>query len=122
VSGIDEEFQHYFGALDRAGGADRCYLCRRTSAEVKAFFGFDEDGLPLEAGQYGIEDVVLEHSDIMSYRGLKPVCAVCQLNFDAIFALDEEEELLALLRQLRDQRDELWPRQEEEGHADPSDS
>ena len=29
-------------ALDRAGQKDRCYPCRRTPAEVKLFFGFDE--------------------------------------------------------------------------------
>jgi hypothetical protein len=39
--GVDGSFQDYFAALDRAGGEDRCYLCRRTPADVKAFFGFD---------------------------------------------------------------------------------
>ena len=106
---LDEEFQRYFEAVDRAGGTDHCYLCRRTAADVKAFFGFDEDGVPTHASEFGLEDVVLEPTDIMSYRGLRPFCAVCQLNFDALFALGEEDVLLDLLRQLRDQRDELWP-------------
>ncbi len=112
MSGLDEEFQRYFAAIDRAGGADRCYMCRRTSAEVKAFFGFDEDGLPTEAANYGLEDVVLEKADIMSYRGLRPVCAVCQLNVDLIGVLDEGATLLELLREMRDQRDRLWPKQD----------
>lgn len=106
---LDEEFQRYFDAVDRAGGADHCYLCRRTAAEVKAFFGFDEDGVPTHASEFGLEDVILEAADIMSYRGLRPVCAVCQLNLDAITALGEQDVLLELLRQLRDRRDELWP-------------
>jgi hypothetical protein len=109
VSAFDEEFQRYFQALDRAGGKDHCYICRRTAADVKAFFGFDEDGVPTHAAEFGLEDVVLERSDIMSYRGLRPVCAVCQLNFDALFALGEEDLLLDVLRQLRDERDKLWP-------------
>lgn len=109
MSGVDEEFQNYFDAVDRAGGKDHCFLCRRTAADVKAFFGFDEDGLPTHALEYGLEDVVLDRSDIMSYRGLRPVCAVCQLNFDSIFALGEEELLLDLLRQMRDKREMLWP-------------
>ena len=41
---LDDKFQEYFSALDRAGGEDRCYLCRRTSKEVQHFFGFAEDG------------------------------------------------------------------------------
>lgn len=117
MSGLDEEFQRYFGALDRAGGKDHCYLCRRTAADVKAFFGFDEDGVPLHAAEYGIEDVVFEQADTMSYRGLRPVCAVCQLNFDALFALGEEAVLLGLLRQLRDERDRLWPPSGDDGTA-----
>ena len=78
---IGDLFQEYFAALDRAGNKDHCYLCRRTPADVKHFFGFDEDGVPLRANELGLEDVVLEEADIMSYRGLRPVCAVCQLNF-----------------------------------------
>ena len=53
--GLDDRFHEYFRALDRAGDEDRCYLCRRTPAEVKQFFGFDEDGTPLEAEEHGIE-------------------------------------------------------------------
>ena len=45
----------------------------------------------------------------MSYRGLRPVCAVCQLNFDAIFALGEHEVLHRLLREMEERRDRLWP-------------
>ena len=72
---IDERFQEYFAALDRSGNADHCYLCRRTPAEVKRFFGFGEDGLPLDPERHGLEDVVLAQTDIMSYRGARPVCA-----------------------------------------------
>lgn len=109
MSGLDEEFQRYFSALDRAGGKDRCYLCRRTPAEVKAFFGFDEDGVPLRAEEYGLEDVVFEDANVMSYRGHRPICAVCQLNFDALFLMGEEDDLLRLLREVRDEREKLWP-------------
>ena len=109
MSTLDEEFQGYFRALDRAGGKDRCYLCRRTPAEVKAFFGFDEDGTPMRAREFGLEDVVLENADIMSYRGHRPVCAVCQLNLDALFLLGEEQDLQRVLREVRDERERLWP-------------
>ncbi len=109
MSGLDREFEQYFQSVDSAGGQDRCYLCRRASAEVKAFFGFEEDGHPTQAREYGIEDVVLEESNIMSYLGHRPVCAVCQLNLDAIFMLDEESHLQALLKQMREERDKLWP-------------
>ena len=106
---LDERFQEYFAGLDRAGNRDHCYLCRRTSADVKRFFGFDEDGVPLRAAEYGIEDVALETTDIMSYRGARPVCAVCQLNLDAVFALGEHAALRALLDQMEHDRDALWP-------------
>ena len=109
MSGLDKEFQEYFEALDRSRGQDRCYICRRTPAEVKVFFGFDEDGVPLEAQEYGIEDVVFEKTDIMSYRGFRPICAVCQLNFDAIFMLDEHETLMRVLDEVENRRDKLWP-------------
>ena len=104
---IENEFQNYFDAVGR--GPDRCYLCRRTPAEVKHFFGFDEDGEPLDAAQHGIEDIVLEKMDIMSYRGERPVCAVCQLNMDAIELLDEVPVLRELSRQMREDRERLWP-------------
>jgi hypothetical protein len=106
---VDERFQEYFSALDRSGHEDHCYVCRRTSAEVKRFFGFGEDGVPLEAQRHGLEDVVLSETDIMSYRGLRPVCAVCQLNVDAIFLLGEHEVLLTLLREMEEHREHLWP-------------
>ena len=106
---LDEEFGRYFEALDRSGGEDRCFLCRRTASEVKAFFGFSEDGTPKDAPAHGLEDVVLEATDIMSYRGERPVCAVCQLNYDAIFALDEKDVVLRLMRQMEGERDRLWP-------------
>lgn len=106
---IDDRFQEYFAALDRAAGADHCYLCRRTSAEVKAFFGFREDGTPLHAREFGLEDVALADADIMSYRGVRPVCAVCQLNFDALFLLGEHEVLRELLREMENRREHLWP-------------
>ena len=109
MSGLDEEFQRYFSSLDRAGGKDRCYLCRRTPSEVKSFFGFDEDGVPHDAVEFGLEDVVLDNTDIMSYRGHRPVCAVCQLNFDGLFMLGEERDLLKVMREVREQREKLWP-------------
>ena len=104
---IEDEFQNYFDAI--GSGPDRCYLCRRTPAEVKLFFGFNEDGEPLDAAQHGIEDVVLEKMDIMSYRGTRPVCAVCQLNMDAIELLEETPILEELSRQMREERERLWP-------------
>jgi hypothetical protein len=110
--GIDKSFQDYFGALDRSGGEDRCYLCRRTPADVKGFFGFDEDGTPLDADEFGIEDIVLERQDVMSYRGLRPICAVCQLNYDALFAVGEHQILARVLEELEHKRDVLWPREE----------
>lgn len=108
---IDDRFQEYFAALDRAGQKDRCYLCRRTPAEVKLFFGFDEDGEPLRVAELGLEDVKLDETDIMSYRGERPVCAICQLSFDAIFALGEHEVLERLLQEMERHRDRLWPRE-----------
>ena len=109
---LDSQFQDYFKALDRANNEDRCFLCRRTPGEVKAFFGFHEDGTPIDADQYGIEDVVLDpHLDIMSYHGERPVCSVCQLNFDAIFLSDDGHELLRrLLWQMEHEREKLWSR------------
>lgn len=104
---IEDEFQNYFESV--GDGPDRCYLCRRTPAEVKHFFGFDEDGEPLDAARHGIEDIVLEKMDIMSYRGERPVCAVCQLNMDAIALLDEMPVLRELSRQMREERERLWP-------------
>lgn len=109
---IDDRFQEYFGALDRSGNKDHCYLCRRTPAEVKHFFGFDEDGIPLKADEYGIEDVALEEADIMSYRGARPVCAVCQLNYDAIFLLGEHEVLREIVGSMEERREFLWPQRE----------
>ncbi len=118
MTAFDEEFQRYFAALDRAGGEDRCYLCRRSPADVKSFFGFDEDGLPAQAAEFGLEDVVLEKTDIMSYRGHRPVCAVCQLNFDTLFLIGEEESLMRVLREVRDERDRLWPQERDEAGED----
>ena len=109
MSNLDGKFQDYFAAMDRAGGRDRCFICRRTPSEVKAFFGFDEDGVPFEAAEHGIEDVVFDQAHVMSYRATRPVCAVCQLNFDAIFMLDGHEVLAQVLHQMEHQRDELWP-------------
>lgn len=108
---LDRQFQQYFDALERAGNEDRCFLCRRTPAEVKAFFGFHEDGTPIDADKYGIEDVVLDpHLDIMSYKGARPICAVCQLNLDSILLTDDGQELLRkVLHELEHERDKLWP-------------
>lgn len=109
---IDDRFHEYFSALERAGNHDRCYICRRTPAEVKAFFGFEEDGIPMKAAEYGIEDVVFEEGDVMSYRGLRPVCAVCQLNFDALFMLGEQKVLAQVIAEMDTRREDLWPRRE----------
>jgi len=106
---IDRNFHDYFAALDRAAGEDRCYICRRTPADVKLFFGFHEDGTPIDADRYGIEHVDIGELDVMSYRGVRPVCAACQLNLDALFLLDEGPVLLRLLRQAKEERDMLWP-------------
>ena len=76
---------------------------------MKSFFGFHEDGTPIEPDQYGIEDIVLDKLDIMSYRGTRPVCAVCQLNFDAIFLSGDHGTLRELLRQMEEDREGLWP-------------
>jgi len=116
---IDENFQEYFDALDRAAGTDRCYLCRRTPAEVKQFFGFHEDGTPIDAEVFGIEHVAAGDLDVMSYRGTRPVCAVCQLNMDAIFLSDEGPVLLRVLRELKEQRDELWTDSESRNGEEP---
>jgi hypothetical protein len=108
---LDSEFQDYFAALERAGNKDRCFFCRRTPAEVKSFFGFREDGTPIEAARFGLEDVVLDPKiDIMSYHGTRPVCAVCQLNFDTIFlAANGRTVLRQVLHELEHERDKLWP-------------
>ncbi len=106
---IDDRFQEYFAALDRAGQQDRCFVCRRTPADVKRFFGFDEDGVPLDAAHYGLEDIVLEPSDIMTYRGVRPVCAVCQINVDGIALLGEEAVLMQLFAEMQQRREHLWP-------------
>jgi hypothetical protein len=108
---LDDDFQQYFDALDRTGNEDRCFLCRRTPADVKLFFGFHEDGTPVDADQYGIEDVALDSKvDIMSYHGVQPVCAVCQLNFDTIFLADRGHTVLrTLLREMEHEREKLWP-------------
>lgn len=106
---LERNFERYFGGLERAGGVDQCWLCRRTPAAVKAFFGFHEDGHPIDAERYGIEDVVLERMDVMSYVGPRPVCAVCQLNMDAIDLANEVHVLAELGRLMREERDRLWP-------------
>ena len=100
--------------FERAGNEDRCFLCRRTPAEVKAFFGFNEDGTPIDAEKYGIEDVVLDpRLDIMSYHGSRPVCSVCQLNFDSILLSEGGEALLRkILWELEHERDRLWSHSE----------
>ena len=106
---LDNKFQEYFSALDRAGGEDRCYLCRRTAKEVKHFFGFDEDGEPFDIELFGLEDVRLNDVDIISYRGRRPVCAICQLNLDTITALGEADVITHLLHEMTTKRDHLWP-------------
>jgi hypothetical protein len=107
---LDHQFQQYFAALDRAGHEDRCFLCRRSPADVKAFFGFHEDGTPIDAAKYGIEDVVLDPKlDIMSYRGTRPVCAVCQLNLDSLVLSEDGPALLRkVLWELEHEREKLW--------------
>ena len=110
VIAMEQSFQEYFAALDRAGNKDRCYICCRTPADVKRFLGFNEDGTPIEAQEYGLEDVVLAPKlDVMSYRGERPVCVVCQLNFDGIFMLDEHEVLKSVISEMEGRREHLWP-------------
>ncbi len=108
MTSIDKHFQEYFASVDKAGD-DRCYLCRRTSSDVKTFFGFNEDGTPVNADEYGIEDVVLYKLDIMSYKGTRPVCAVCQLNFETIFMAGDHDCVEQVMREIENERDKLWP-------------
>jgi len=117
---LDQEFQEYFTALERAGNEDRCFLCRRAPSDVKTFFGFHEDGTPIDAAAYGIEDVVLDAKlDIMSYRGTRPICAVCQLNLDTILLADNGKRVLGrVLHEMEADRDKLWP-QERGGSSPP---
>jgi len=76
---------------------------------VKAFFGFQEDGTPLHASELGLEDVALQEADIMSYRGVRPVCAVCQLNLDSILLTEDGPTLLRqILWELEHEREKLW--------------
>jgi hypothetical protein len=111
---LDERFLEYFAALDRAGNEDRCFLCRRTPADVKLFFGFLEDGTPIDAEAHGIEDVVLTSLDIMSYRGARPICAVCQLNLDTIFLAENGHAVLRrLLHEAEHERERLWARDDD---------
>ncbi len=107
---LDKKFQQYFASLDKTGHRDLCFLCRRSPAEVKRFFGFHEDGTPINADQYGIEDVVLdERVDIMSYAGTRPVCAVCQLNHDTIMMAENGERVRRqVLEELQNESDRLW--------------
>lgn len=118
---LDREFQLYFQALDRSRNEDRCFLCRRSPAEVKTFFGFHEDGTPIDAERYGIEDVVLEPElDIMSYRGSRPVCAVCQLNLDALLIEpDGRARLRQVLSEMEHERERLWSKRSREQDDDP---
>jgi hypothetical protein len=107
---LDREFNDYFKALDRSNNDDRCFLCRRTPSDVKEFFGFHEDGTPIDADRYGIEDVVLDpHLDIMSYKAERPLCSICQLNYDAIFMSENGPDLLRrLLWAMEHEREKLW--------------
>ena len=118
MTSIDKHFQEYFASMDHAGD-DRCYLCRRTPSDVKTFFGFNEDGTPIDADEYGIEDVVLYKLDIMSYKGTRPVCAVCQLNFEMIYMTGDHAVLGKLLSEIENEREMLWPG-DEGGEADQS--
>jgi hypothetical protein len=63
----------------------------------------------MHAEEFGLEDVVLGATDIMSYRGDRPVCAVCQLNVDMLAMLGEEQLFRRVLNQMRDERERLWP-------------
>ena len=111
MTSIDKHFQEYFASMDAAGD-DRCYLCRRTPSDVKSFFGFKEDGTPVNADEYGIEDVVLYKLDIMSYKGTRPICAVCQLNFETIFMAGDHELVQRVMREIEDERERLCPAEE----------
>jgi hypothetical protein len=69
--------------------------------------------VPLKAGEFGLEDVSLDETDIMTYRGERPLCAICQLSFDAIFALGERRVIDRLIDEMEQNRDYLWPREKE---------
>lgn len=90
-------------------GLHRCYLCCRAPAEVKRFFGFDQDGEPVDAEAHGIENVMLERLDIMSQAGPHPVYAACHLNTDTISILGEDHALRELGRWIREERGRLGP-------------
>lgn len=47
--------------------------------------------------------------DVMSYRGHRPVCAVCQLNLDSIFMLGDHATLKRVLAEAENDRERLWP-------------
>ena len=53
--------------------------------------------------------VVSNPLDVMSYRGVRPVCAVCQLNFDGIFLLGEQDTVRELHGEMEHARERLWP-------------
>ena len=118
---LDKEFQLYFRTLDRSGNEDRCFLCRRSPAEVKRFFGFHEDGTPIDPEEYGIEDIALDPTvDIMTYRGSRPVCAICQLNYDAIFMAGQGREILdRVLGEMEHKREELWSKSQPQRLDEP---
>ena len=63
----------------------------------------------LDADLYGIEHVDIGEIDIMSYRGRRPICAICQLNVDAISAVDEGDVLNHVIEEMKVRREHLWP-------------
>lgn len=117
MTSIDKHFQEYFASIEKAGD-DRCFLCRRTPSDVKTFFGFNEDGTPVRADEYGIEDVVLYNLDIMSYKGTRPICAVCQLNFETLFMAGDHELVGRILSEIENERERLWPLERRPGADD----
>ena len=48
----------------------------------------------------------------MSYRGERPVCAVCQLNFDAVFLAGDRPVVARLLDEMEQSREDLWPEED----------
>ncbi len=40
------------------------------------------------------------------------MCAICQLSFDAVFALGERDVLERLIDEMEKNRDYLWPREQ----------
>ncbi len=106
---IDQSFHDYFVSARSRGRRGPLLPVPAHTGRGQVVFGFGEDGTPLNSEKFGIEDITLERQDVMSYLGLRPVCAVCQLNHDALFAMGEHEVLERVAREMEHKREDLWP-------------